>query len=362
MKLTNEVQKEVLDSIEEMDQLRKSCIETIQRLRERIFGELCPAIKEAPNGKTVNGNNMPSMLKLNELQGNLKLAQTAEQLNMLQIQLQNINEEISWAIEDAKAGQVSQFVDVDKNAEAEKKKLLEERIGLESKYELAKKDFEDARDAVKKMPQKDDQEFERYIGLYKQAMEAFKKKQVADALKKMLLAHRLMENLRNNPMGSMVTGRGQEHLKELNIRWSNSIGTLTNSLSSLSGLIEVSCKAATDEIKDPGSITKKFDERVSKQVEKQFDPAAFQRELLVLQGAAPEKKADQPKDLENKKKYREQALAKVRDYKRLVSKHPTFQLVMFQNSPWSKQGGRVNAMDLMRALNDIDLNVQRGVG
>ena len=67
------------------------------------------------------------------------------------------------------------------------------------------------------------------------------------------------------------------------------------------------------------------------------------------------------KDRNYRKKIREQALVKVRRYRDVVSKDPAFTALMTESNPWSRSGGAVQGLDLMRALNDLDLNLQRSI-
>ncbi|MEQ1825479.1 MAG: hypothetical protein ABL921_06010, partial [Pirellula sp.] len=297
-------------------------------------------------------------------QGNLTTADSNDRYDQVIKTLDNINEEVTWALEDIAGGDVQRFVADNANAEEVKRQQVEQNLKLKAQFDLSKRAFVEAREKAKSSPNVDQQEYTRYVELYKQAEKSFKKGTFGDAAKKMELVCRLMRMLADSPLGSQVTGRGPEHLKELNVRWGNAIQTLNNSLGGLGDAIFSSCKSATDELNETQSavIRKKFDSKVAVPVKTELDPGAFQRELLVLQGAVPSKKEEREKDEANKKKYREQALAKVRNYQRLLQKHPMYQTVMFQSNPWRKDNGTVNALDLMRAINDIDLNVQRGVG
>ena len=363
--LKAEVDTNVLGIYESLAKARKICEEKIKSLRDRINKDLCNAIQKGTGGKeVVLGANLPLMGKVNEAQGNLITADSMDRYDQVIKQLENIDEEVTWALEDIAGGDVQRFVSDNANAEEVKRQQIEQNLKLKAQYDLSKNAFEEAREKAKSSPNVDQQEFTRYVDLYKQAEKSFKKETFGDAAKKMELVCRLMRMLADNPLGSQVTGRGQEHLKELNVRWGNAIKTLNSSIGGLGDAILNSCKSATDELDESqsGAIRKKFDSTVSKPIESDLDPGAFQRELLVLQGAVPSKKVDRDKDEANKKKYREQALAKVRNYQRLLQKHPMYQTVMFQSNPWRKDNGTVNALDLMRAINDIDLNVQRGVG
>ena len=363
--LKAEVETNVLGIYESLVKARKICEEKIKSLRDRINKELCNAIQKATGGKeVVLGANLPLMGKVNEAQGNLITADTKDRYDQVIKQLENINEEVTWALEDIAGGDVQRFVTDNSNAEEIKRQQIEQNLKLKAQYDLSKVAFQEARNKAKSSPNVDQQEFTRYVDLYKQAEKSFKKGTFGDAAKKMELVCRLMKLLADNPLGSQVTGRGQEHLKELNVRWGNAIETLNKSIGGLGDAIFDSCKVATEELDETqsGAILKKFDSKVSVPIKSELDPGAFQRELLVLQGAVPSKKEDRNKDEANKKKYREQALAKVRNYQRLLQKHPMYQTVMFQSNPWRKSNGTVNALDLMRAINDIDLNVQRGVG
>jgi len=91
--------------------------------------------------------------------------------------------------------------------------------------------------------------------------------------------------------------------------------------------------------------------------EKELQPDIFQQELLVLQAEEAEGDAKQ-KDRENRKKYREQALAKVRRMRDIISRDPVFTSVMMSPNPFKT---RIDAIQVMRALNDLDLNLQRSV-
>lgn len=361
--LEAEVKREVFDKYEALKGSKKLCLEKITTIRERIMGELCKKIKEA-SGKTISGLNLELYGRLTEVQGGAIAADSKERFDQLIRLLDEINKEIDWAIEDTANGLFKDFIDQDKKGEELQQKLQSENAGLRGRYEIALSEFEKAKAIASKSPEVDEGEFKRYVDAAKAAKGAYKNKNLAEAAKRMELASRMMKGLAKNPKGSQVTGRGQENLSQLNARWRKGIETLEGSLGNLSKAISQSLTEASDEFTaDQGrNVQSKFNEQVVTRVLSDFDAQAFERGLLVLQAPAPKDKAAQEKDLANKKKYRESLLAISRRYQDFIQKNPANNRIFFQPNPWQKENGFINAVELMRAINDINLNVERGVG
>jgi hypothetical protein len=177
----------------------------------------------------------------------------------------------------------------------------------------------------------------------------------------MNLALRMAERLKNDPIGSQMTERGRQQLKRLSPRWISGVSTVQTSVEGLAGAIEKAFGDAGN--KTRGEVVKRvFDGKVQPRF-KELNPKDFQAELLVLQRKAPSKRKDKHADRKEKKKYREQGLTKVRKYKRLVMKDPVYQSLLFETNPWAKKDkkARVDGLPLMRALNDLELNLSRGI-
>lgn len=363
MDLETEVKREVFDKYEALKGSKKLCFQKIATIRERIMGELCKKIKEV-SGKTISGLNLELYGRLTEVQGGAIAADSKERFDQLIRLLDEINKEIDWAIEDTANGLFKDFIDQDKKGEELQQKLQSEHAGLRGRYDIALNEFEKAKSIASKSSEVDQVEFKRYVDAAKSAKTAFKNKNLAEAAKRMELASRMMKGLARNPQGSQVTGRGQENLSQLNARWRKGIETLEGSLGNLSNAISQSFAEATDEFtpEQGRNVQSKFNDQVVTRVLSDFDAQAFERGLLVLQAPAPKDKAAKEKDLANKKKYRESLLVISRRYQDFIQKNPVNKRIFFQPNPWQKENGFVNAVELMRAINDINLNVERGVG
>ena len=169
-----------------------------------------------------------------------------------------------------------------------------------------------------------------------------------------------MTLLKNDPMGSGVTGRGRKHLNELDSRWKGGVKTLLDSVDLLEQAIKDSCEATPDVVSS--AIATSFHNVVPVPFEKELPKRMFESEIIVLQADPPKKGGDEKlKDREKKKKYREKALVKVRQVKSLIASGPMYKSIVFSSNPWSKRSGNVNGLEVMRAINDLDLNIQRAV-
>lgn len=324
-----------------------------------IEGKLLPAIFTA-TGDMLSATSIPLYQQAKELLQQVSVGESLEALKLAEKKIANLAEELEFAIEDVASGTNTELLeDSKKNAAAEKKKFEAEQE-LKLRYQETLALYKPLYEKMAKLDRIDKTELSRIDSLYTEAAKTFKKGDLGGAKRSMVLAYQLLVQLEADPLASQTTERGKNHLKELNPRWTNSIKTLVDSLGNLESKIEESGKGATEY--DSAAIAGKFKTKIVNTISGELDPTAFQQELLVLASESP--KSNSPKyakDLAKKRKLREQALAKLRRYREIVQKNPVYRGVITENNPWSREGGAVMGLPLLRAINDLDLNLQRAV-
>ncbi len=229
-------------------------------------------------------------------------------------------------------------------------------------YETTLEEFKKHWELVKKLDGIDQQELDTVRSVREDAFTAAAKplEDWAKAAKDIKLALLLTKRLESDPLASQTTDRGREHLKELTPRWSKGISRLRDTVTELGNAISKS--AAEDEGADASKIAGLFEKKVVPHFsEKVLNKAAFASELLVLQRKGIGDSKALAADRKEKKKAREKALVKVRTVKNIVEKNPAFQNLLYKKNPWSNAGGAVDGLPMLRALNDLELNIERGI-
>lgn len=360
--------------------LRDELTNQAKSIRAKIGSELVGQLKVL-TGKEINADHLPISGRLATVEAGL-MAETLEALNIQKKKLDNVALELEFTLDEGRelvakkqvADQQGTTFDMAKEggeafaeiakegqkAEQKERQRIDALLELRSKYNDTVELYLETRARLKKVKELDTAEYERIVTLYKEGKGAAEKQDWGAAFRKVDLAYRMALHLESDPLASQTTERGRKHLKELNPRWTGGIGTLLGSVEKLSEAIGKS--AADDpEVGGADKVTGPFNDLVVSRMTNALEADAFQQELLILSSDPPKKKADKEKDLAKKRKIREQALTKVRRFHNIVSKDTVFTSLMYENNPWSKQGGAVMGLPLMRALNDLDLNLQRSV-
>ena len=356
--METEVQTKILNKLDALNDARKRCSDKIKAIKERLFGELADAVLGA-TGKVITPKNLPIMDDVLGCEGILSITTEVSGFDQLYRRLENINTQIDWLLQDGARDRFASLIKLDADIEKEIMESSSDKLGHQARYDLAKQHYSKAWDVVKKMNGVDFEEKKRILELYNVARKLARKKQWQTAAAKMDMAARMMHLLQNNPQGSGMTGRGRKNLSKLDVRWKGGVDTFLTSVTKLQTAIGESFTGIADI--NATSITNKFQIKVPDPFTRELPKNSFESELLVLQADPPKKSEAKAKDREKKKKYREAALVKVRQYKSLIASGPMYKAIMFSSNPWSKKDGNVNGLDLMRALNDLDLNIQRSV-
>jgi hypothetical protein len=345
---------ELLQQKTTIENLRKTLEGSIAEIWRLIRGDLTEKVNQA-TGKTVNGDALPVAKTLAGLEPQLSAEKEAD-LKTLEKRLANLKSEVGFLLEE-EVGELKKLGAEAVQSDADDQELNDAIRKLEGEYNRDKEKYEEVLAEIKKLKGVDKQEKKRLVGLQKDAAKAAKTNDWAGAARKMKLALGMAETLKSDPQASETTGRGKNELKKLNTRWTSGVGLAVASIEKLKGTIESICKE-DDEVKnDVGKVTTPFQDRVVKRIADELKLDMFQQELLVLQ-ADDAKGPAKEKSRENKKKYREQALAKVRRVREIISRDPVFTTVMMSPNPFKE---KIAAIQVMRALNDLDLNLQRSV-
>ncbi|ADB16516.1 hypothetical protein Psta_1842 [Pirellula staleyi DSM 6068] len=348
---------ELLALLDKIKSQRSLLVKKAEKIMADVAGEYCTTLLRVSN-ETISATNVPIYQQAKDLLQQISAGESEEALKIADKQLIALAEELQFAIEDAAQGTGNELLDESKkNAKKEKEKFDAEQK-LKGEYDDTKLLYGPLKEKLKKSSGIDKTELSRIDSLAKEAAKMYKKKDIAGARRSMVLAYQLALQLDKDPLASQTTDRGKKHLKELNPRWTNGIKTLLDSLGGLEKAIEKSADGTPDVT--PADITRTFNTKVTTRMKDQLDPAAFQQELLVLASDSPGGKKKEA-DLAKKRKLREQALAKLRRYRDMVQKGPLFRSVIMENNPWSRDGGSVLGLPLLRAINDLDLNLQRAV-
>ncbi|MFO0869026.1 MAG: hypothetical protein U0935_08725 [Pirellulales bacterium] len=368
--------------LRELKTLRGQLTEKANQIRASINGPLISQLKSL-TGKEVNPDHLPLSSKLSQLEAGF----ASESIDALKLQLkkvENLAQEVEFTLDDgaelvvqkeedqrqgkgfalASCGNET-FEEIARESERaakEDQENLDALLELRSRYNDEVSLYKEVRERLKGVPDLDKDELKRIVGVYKEGLAAVKKpaEDWATGYRKVSLARRMAEQLEKDPLASQTTERGRKHLKELNPRWTKGIETLLGTVRGLSGKIGEAAES-DPEIGDAKKVTEPFNAVVLDHMSAALEVDAFQQELLVLGADAPSGKVEKEKDLARKRQIREQALAKVRRYLNVVSKDPIFAALMYENNPWSRSGGAVQGLPLVRALNDLDLNIQRAV-
>jgi len=337
-----------------IDGLRRTLEGSIAELWRLIRGDLTEKVNQA-TGKNVNGDALPPAKTLAGLAPQLAAEKEAD-LKALEKRLANLKSEVEFLV-DEEALELKKLGTEAIASDAEDQELNDAIRKLEGEYSRDKEKYEEVLAEIKKLSGVDKQEKKRLVALQKDAAKAAKTNDWAGAARKMKLALGMAETLKSDPQASETSGRGKNELKKLNARWTSGVELAVGSVETLKRTIEAICKEDDEAKTNVGKVTTPFQDRVVKYIAGELKLDLFQQELLVLQ-ADDAKGPAKEKSRENKKKYREQALAKVRRVREIISRDPVFTTVMMSPNPFKE---KIAAIQVMRALNDLDLNLQRSV-
>lgn len=332
--------------------------------RSRITKELEPAIEKAGNIK-ITGEHLPIM-KASVLLSLRLGTEDLDEFATIESELGMLNDDLTLLLlaADEPNGLADQ-IEAHKNGEAEKLQTIELMLEARLEYETTRKEFDEVWKKLKSVKDVDKKELDVIRTLKNQANDATtsKPENWKKATKDIKLALLLAERLEKDPLGSQTTDRGQKHLTELTPRWIGGIRRINETVNvGLHDAIFKSCDADKENVADAVGISRLFKATIGSRFDaSSLKEDAFTSELLVMQRVAPKGKKEKEADKREKKKAREQALVKLRQYKHLVEKDPVFQDLMYKKNPWTNEGGHVDGLPLMRAINDIELNVERGI-
>lgn len=342
------------------EQIRQKLVD----FRVRITKELEPAIEKVAGG-TISGEHLPIMQATTLLDLRLN-TEDMKEFDAIESELSMLGDDLTLLLLSAdEPNGLKDQVEAVKNGEAKKDETLKLKLEARMQYESSRKQFDEIWKGLRSRKDVDQRELDVIRTIKNQATEATQSKPEnwTKGTKDIKLAILLAERLQKDPLASQSTDRGQSNLKELTPRWIRGIERINETVNAgLHNAILKSCEADTENVADAAGISNLFKSKIGSKFDKSsLKEDAFAAELLILQRLAPKKSEAKAADKKEKKKAREQALVKLRYYKQIVQKDPMFQNLLFKKNPWTNDGGNVDGLPLMRAINDIELNVERGI-
>lgn len=332
------------------------------QIRERVSSELVQLIREK-TGASIAVEHLPVMKAADILSDRLTLSEDLAEFASIEVEIGMLLDDVTLLFLEADEPGAFQ-AEKDACIKAEQEELAVIRVAQEKRiqYESDKEKFLKIWKVLRNLSGIDKGERDTIKSVKDTAIQAAKSKPAdwTKAAKNMALALRLAERLEKDPIASQTTDRGRSHLKELTPRWTKGIDRLNTTVKDgLGGAIVKSCDEPDDV--DAKKVGEVYGSTVVPRFEDNLIPSDFEAELLVLSRKAPLRGKARKTDHAEKKKKREQALVKVRKYKRMVQKDLMYQTLLFKSNPWSSKGGAVDGLPLMRSLNDLELNIERGI-
>jgi hypothetical protein len=327
--------------------LFKSYRDKFMELEKRIRVEVPRKAKAIDNTAEISPDRIPLLTKL-ETSRALLTSATATEAAIKQA-LQSLTDSLALLLENDDA--INDLISKDRVGKMEDKtKAL-----IESENEATYLNLlQQANDAVKECKEKkaNKKTLKVIKDLISDAKKTAKEKDFVAAGQQAAYALKMANELAADPLGSNMTGRGREQLKKLAERWRNALKQVDTHFKTLAGNVDAACKK--DNRPQVLAAAQKFKDMFKKRFTDRFKEDAFDHALIMLQGEPPTDEGAKEKDRAMKKKFREEALKVVRDIRKQLTSDP-FLDSLTGRTPF----GSLHFVPLVRALDDIDLNVQR---
>jgi hypothetical protein len=318
-----------------------------QGFETRLRTELPTRLKEIDAKAAVVIDRLPIYGKLNAAVANLN-AETDAQVAMLEKKLKLLQEGLDALMGNDQALRDLLAEDA-KTSDAEGAKRVDDSIHSEMYLDASRQ----ATELVKKCKGQGSVKSDRRAikDILSRAKKSYEAKNFSTAANEAGLALRLAKQLFDDPQGSATTHGGREVLQHLVRRWKRALEQVKEAFQK--SHTEIDKAAAADTRQEVIAAAKKVKELVEARLGK-FDAKAFNKEVAVLEREPPTDPSKQAANQATKKKYRELALRKVRGFRNLLLRDPVLKTLKGRN-PW----GTINYVPIIRALDDLNLHIQK---